>query len=195
MIDDECAIRRVLAGEREAFRSLVVRHQSAVRATIHALWRQCPDWEDLAQDVFLAAFRHLGTFEAGKGSFRTWLLAITRNHCRTAQRRPTTTQVDPLPDRADYRTPEVAACQTEWFRRLDAGLAALPDDQRLLFVLVEMQGLSYREAAEVAEVNVGTVKSRLSRAKAWLREKLAPLTIEQDGPTAGASDVVKREGR
>jgi RNA polymerase sigma-70 factor (ECF subfamily) len=195
MIEDEHAIRHVLVGEREAFRSLVVRHQAAVRATIHALWRHCPDWEDVAQDVFLAAFRHLATFEAGKGSFRTWLLAITRNQCRTARKRPTATQVDALPDGADYRTPDVAACEEEWFRRLDDALAALPEDQRLLFVLVEMQGLSYQEAAEVADINLGTVKSRLSRAKEWLRETLAPLKTEHDRAAAGAQDTAKREGR
>ena len=66
----------------------------------------------------------------------------------------------------------MAATESEWFERLDAGLAALPEEQRLVFVLVEMQGLSYRDAAEIVGSNVGTVKSRLSRAKEWLRESL-----------------------
>ena len=172
MDDDERAIGRVRAGGREAFRSLVERHQSSVCATVRALMPRYADWEDVAQEVFLAAFRHLATFDSSKGTFRAWLLAITRNHCRNVWKQPSVKLINTIPEGADHRTPEMAAAESEWFERLDAGLAALPEEQRLVFVLVEMQGLSYREAAEIAGSNVGTVKSRLSRAKEWLREAL-----------------------
>jgi RNA polymerase sigma-70 factor (ECF subfamily) len=180
MDEDEHSISRILAGDREAFRQLIARHQSAVCAAITALRPRGSDCEDLAQDVFLAAFRHLGTFDALRGSFRSWLLAIARNLCRNAQRRPVCAQIDQLPECADSRTPEVLASAAEWFERLDAGLAALPEEQRLAFILVELQELSYQEAATVAEVSVGTVKSRLHRAKASLRELLQPVVTDKE---------------
>jgi RNA polymerase sigma-70 factor (ECF subfamily) len=179
MDEDEQSISRVLAGDREAFRRLITRHQAAVCAAITVLQPRGCDCEDLAQDVFLAAFRHLGQFDCLRGSFRTWLLAIARNVCRNALRRPVNVQLDELPECADARTPETLASQSEWFERLDAGLAALPEEQRAAFVLVEMQGLSYQETATIAEVNVGTVKSRVHRAKASLRELLLPVATEK----------------
>jgi len=180
MDEDEQTISRVLAGDREAFRSLITRHQAAVCATIAVLQPRGTDCEDLAQEVFLAAFRHLGKFDSRKGSFRTWLLAIARNVCRNAHRRPVTAQLGELPDFVDGRTPETQASQAEWFEQLDAGLAALPEEQRLAFVLVEMQGLSYQEAATIAEAGIGTLKSRLHRAKASLRELLRPVATDKE---------------
>lgn len=187
MDDDDEVIGRVRAGDREAFRSLVERHQSSVCATVRALMPQFPDWEDVAQDVFLAAFRHLATFDSSKGSFRVWLLAIVRNHCRNVLRRPCLRISSAAPDGTDFRTPEKAATESEWFERLDSGLAALPEDQRLVFVLVEMQGLSYREAADASGCSVGTVKSRLSRAKEWLREAMRSFHKDEKATPARVS--------
>ena len=172
MQEDEQAIGRVISGDRDAFRSLVERHQSAICATIRALLPRNSEWEDLAQDVFVAAFQHLTTFDAAKGSFRTWILSIARNQCRNVRRRTSATRVTAIPDIAADRSPEELACEAEWFERLDAALAALPEEQRLVFVFVELQGLSYHEAADLSETTVGTVKSRLFRAKQWLREVL-----------------------
>jgi RNA polymerase sigma factor (sigma-70 family) len=170
--EDDQTIRQVLAGDRDSFRSLVTRHQSAVCATIRALRSGSADWEDLAQEVFLKAFQHLARFDSGKGSFRTWLLAIARNHCRSADQRRVVFPVVATVEPADHRSPDLLAAEAEWFARLDAALAALPEEQRLVFVLIEMQGLSHQEAADIAETNVGTIKSRLFRAKEWLRESL-----------------------
>jgi RNA polymerase sigma-70 factor (ECF subfamily) len=172
MHEDEQSIQGVLVGDRDAFRSLVERHQSAICATIRALLPQHAEWEDVAQEVFLAAFQHLATYDAARGSFRTWLLAIARNQCRNVRQRPSAAQVAEMSDLAAGRSPAELACEAEWFAQLDAALAALPDEQRLSFVLIEMQGLSYQEAAEISEVGIGTVKSRLFRAKEWLRESL-----------------------
>ncbi|MFN0051014.1 MAG: RNA polymerase sigma factor [Planctomycetales bacterium] len=178
MTEDEQVVRRVVSGEREAFRLLVVTHQSAVCATIRALLGGAADWEDLGQEVFLAAFQHLATFDPNRGSFRTWLLAIARNRCRNALRRPASLQLEAVLEQSHDRTPDQAAMEAECFQRLDEGLAALPESQRELFVLIELQGLSYEEAAHVSEVSVGTVKSRLSRAKARLRELLQAVSFE-----------------
>ena|SRR5436190_3088963 len=172
MHEDEQAIQGVICGDRDAFRPLVERHQSAICAMIRALLPQYAEWEDLAQEVFLAAFVHLATFDARKGTFRTWLLAIARNQCRNVCQRRLPIRVDVIPELANGRSPDELACEAEWFEHLDAALAALPEEQRLSFVLVEMQGLSYQEAADISEVTIGTVKSRLFRAKECLREIL-----------------------
>lgn len=186
MVDDEHAVRSVLAGDREAFRGLVVRHQSAVCATIRALRPRSADWEDLAQEVFLAAYRRLETFDSSKGTFRVWLLAISRNRCRDMPVRRDELQAAGPVDPADHRTPELLASEAEWFEKLDSALATLPDEQRLSFVLVELQGLSYQQAADAAGIAVGTLKSRLSRAKEWMREVLKPLCDNDE------SDVSQR---
>ena len=183
VIDDAEAVRRVLAGEREAFRPLVNRHQAAVCATIRALIPNGVDWEDVAQEVFLAAFRNLAAFDSRKGPLRTWLLAIARNQCRDVLRKSMAAQLPPVVEPVDNRTPPEIVSEGEWFARLDAGLATLPEEQRVVFVLVELQGVSYQSAAEIAGLNIGTVKSRLSRAKASLREILRPLLAEQNPST------------
>src|SRR2546430_125665 len=101
MDDDERAIGRVRSGDREAFRSLVERHQSSVCATVRALMPRYADCEDVAQEAFLAAFRHLATFDSSKGTFRTWLLAITRNQCRNVLTRPAVKVINTIPDGED----------------------------------------------------------------------------------------------
>jgi len=185
MHEDEHAIQRIKAGDTAAFRSLVERHQSAVCATIRALLPRNSEWEDLAQEVFLAAFQHLEKFASTKGTFRTWLLAIARNRCRDVGRRPISVRLHEIPDPVDCRAPDAQASDAEWFERLDAFLAALPEEQRLAFVLVEMQGLSYQEAADICEVAIGTVKSRLFRAKEWLKEALQRVAKDENCAARG----------
>jgi len=194
MHEDEKTIQGVLAGDRDLFRSLVERYQSVVCATIRALLPQNSEWEDLAQEVFLAAFQHLPTFDAAKGTFRTWILAITRNQCRNVRQRQRPTQFAVIPVLADCRTPDTQVSEAEWFERLDAALAALPDEQRLVFVLVELQGLSYQESAEICETAVGTVKSRLFRAKQWLREALQSSAHDEIALTAVERAPLKCRG-
>ena len=97
-------------------------------------------------------------------------------------------KTDPMiPEKIDCRTPDMTALEAEWFERLDAALAALPEEQRLMFVLVELQGVSYQEAADLTEVSIGTVKSRLFRAKSWLREILEPVAPEGNRAAAAPS--------
>jgi RNA polymerase sigma-70 factor (ECF subfamily) len=129
------------------------------------------DHEGIAQDVFLAAFRRLAWFDPKRAAFSTWLFTIARNRCRNelARRRPVVGAE--LPDVVDLRTPDRAASEAELFRRLDAALDALPFEQRSAFVLTQMQGLSYEEVGRIEGVGVGTVKSRIARA----REKLVCL--------------------
>jgi RNA polymerase sigma-70 factor, ECF subfamily len=172
---EQVAIDRVLAGDREAFREIIARHDAAVCATIRALSHRATEWEDLSQEVFLSAYRRLDTFDAVRGTMRAWLLAIARNLCRNDVRRSRHVSIDRLEEPSDNQTPLRIASERETFELLDGALAALSDEQRLAFVLIDMQGLTYEEAAAIAETPIGTIRSRLSRAREWLREVLVPL--------------------
>jgi RNA polymerase sigma-70 factor (ECF subfamily) len=169
MDDDLDAIRRVLAGDVESFRRLVERYQRPLWTLVRNLTPPGTDHEGVAQEVFLAVFRGLASFDPRRSAFSTWLFTIARNRCRNelARRRPVTG--GELPDIVDPRSPEGAASEAELFRQLDAALDALPFEQRSAFVLSQMQGLSYEEVGRIEGVGVGTVKSRIARAREKLR--------------------------
>jgi RNA polymerase sigma-70 factor (ECF subfamily) len=178
MSDDLDAIRQVLGGDMESFRVLVLRYQQPVFGFVRDLVRDAQEAEDIAQEVFLAAYTHLRSYDARQGSFATWLFTIARNKCWNAlkKRRPEVGRL--LPEGADHRTPDVIAAADELFHRLDAALEALPFEQKNAFVLAEIQGLTLEEIARIERVRLGTVKSRLSRAKDKLRTVFRP-TVEQ----------------
>jgi RNA polymerase sigma-70 factor (ECF subfamily) len=176
MRDDLEAIARVLTGEVEAFRPLVERYQGPLLALVRNLLPRGSDVEALAQETFLAAFRHLRSFDPARSAFSTWLFAIARNKCLNERKRPRPAGSAPEP--AHVRTPEAEAAGAELAQRLDECLAELPFEQRSAFVLAELHGLSLQEVGRIEGVAVGTVKSRLSRARARLRALLAGLGLE-----------------
>jgi len=142
------------------------------------LLRNATDAEDAVQECYLRAFRHFDSYRAP--AMKPWLFAILRNVCRAEYARRATTPtstIDDVPESADQtplwheaqQTPEaqlVKAKDTDTIHRM---VAALPEPFRETFVLREIENLSYREIAQVAEVPVGTVMSRLARARAMLR--------------------------
>jgi RNA polymerase sigma-70 factor, ECF subfamily len=170
--DDLDAIGRVLAGDVESFRRLVERYQRPLLALVRDLTPRDVDREGVGQEVFLAAFRALASFDSGRSAFSTWLFTIARNRCRNevARRRPVTGAE--MPDVMDLWSPERAASAAELFRQFDAALDALPFEQRSAFVLAQMQGLSYEEVGRIEGVAVGTVRSRIARAREKLRRFL-----------------------
>ncbi|HEV3256144.1 MAG TPA: sigma-70 family RNA polymerase sigma factor [Gemmataceae bacterium] len=172
MSDDLQVIRRVLAGDTESFRLLVEQHEERLFCLIRNLIPDRHEREDIAQEVFLAAYTHLRSYKPGRAAFSTWLLAIARNKCLNALKKRTPRAAAVAPEPEDVRTPDVEAAETEWFRQLDAALDALPFEQRTAFVLAEIQGLSLQEIGTIERVNLGTVKSRISRAREKLRSLL-----------------------
>lgn len=169
MNDDLHAIQSVLAGDVESFRQLVERYQRPLLSLIRNLTPPDADHEGVAQDVFLASYRSLASFDPTRSAFSTWLFTIARNRCRNelARRRPEA--VRNLPDVVDRRSPAQAAEAAELSHRLAAALADLPFEQRSAFVLAQLQGLSYEEVARIEGVSVGTVRSRIARAREKLR--------------------------
>jgi RNA polymerase sigma-70 factor (ECF subfamily) len=169
MGDELAVIRRILDGDVESFRVLVERYQGPLRCFIGNLIADTHEGEDLAQEVFLAAFRNLASYDPHQAAFSTWLLTIARNRCLNVldKRRPVL--LAELPDTAEVRPPDAGLSEAEWFQQLDQALAALPFEQKTAFVLAEIQGLPLAEIAAIEAVKSGTIKSRLSRARDKLR--------------------------
>jgi len=170
------------AGDADAFGELFRRHKDRMWAV--AL-RTCGDRElasDCLQDAFLAAFRRADSFR-GDSAVTTWLHRIVVNACLDRLRRRKSTSQLPEYDLAD-RHDEHASTEV----RIDIrnALAALPEGQRMALVLIDMQGLSVVEAAEILEVAEGTIKSRCARGRAAMAELLG-LTITSRGPGPDAS--------
>lgn len=179
---DERLVRDAQAGDLAAFNALVRRHERAVYGLCLRVLRDSSAAEDATQDTFVKAWTSIDTFRGGH--VRPWLLRIATNRCydilRARGRRPADSldaqpyDTEPawsLRDSPD-EDPEGFATRTELAVRLERALGALPDDQRIAVVLSDVQGHGYDEIAAITGVAVGTVKSRISRGRARLRDLL-----------------------
>jgi RNA polymerase sigma-70 factor (ECF subfamily) len=181
----ETALRAAQRGEVAAFNVLVQSFQRQVYNVCYRTLGNADDAADATQEAFLSAFRAVKTFRGPEAGFRAWLLRIAVNACydhlRRRQRRPSDS-LEALGDGDDLGAadrladtepgPEQQALTAETARQLEGANASLPPEQRLTVVLCDVQGLSYEEAAHAMSVELGTVKSRLSRARTRLRELL-----------------------
>ncbi|MBC8354630.1 MAG: RNA polymerase sigma factor [Planctomycetes bacterium] len=163
---------QVLDGKTGEYRRLVERYERSVFRFAYNMIGNLHDSEDLTQEVFVAAFDNLRSYDSRRSSMLTWLLTITRNRCinRWKQRRPTTVFEPDAAVNSQY--PETDAIRREFWEELDAALVSLPLDQKTAFVLAEIEQLSYEEIAAIENTTLGTVKSRIHRAKQKLRKLL-----------------------
>ena len=178
MNDDLRVIQKVLGGDADAFRVLVERYQRLLYSLVSNLVRDRGDGDDIAQETFLAAYLHLGAYNPREGKFSTWLLAIARNKCLNRLKKRKPLLLETLPPRIDARSPADGLMEAELFDQFDRVLAALPFEQRSAFVLSEIEGLSHEEICRIEAAPLGTIKSRISRAKEKLRS-LLPHPSEQ----------------
>jgi RNA polymerase sigma-70 factor, ECF subfamily len=175
---DADLVRAAAGGDRQAFDALVRRHQAAIVNLARAMTGGSPDAEDLAQDAFIRAWKGLARFR-GESTFRTWLHGIAVNVIRTHRGRLArlrdvfiTRAGDERPDpietaAAGERLEDALAAR----QQIDWALARLPAQLRETVVLRDIQGLEYREIADALGVPIGTVESRIFRA----RQRLRPL--------------------
>jgi RNA polymerase sigma-70 factor (ECF subfamily) len=186
---DQVLVQRVQAGDRRAFDLLVRRYQHKVLGVIS---RYVSDWaegQDVAQEVFVRAYRAIGNFR-GDSAFYTWIYKIAintaKNHLVALGRRPPTDDV-PVDDAVhldaavrlkDPSTPERELLRTEIERTVTDAVEALPDELRTAITLREVDGLSYEEIAEVMNCPIGTVRSRIFRAREAIDTRLRPLLDE-----------------
>ena len=171
MTDDQ-AIARVLDGDTESFRTLVERYERPLFGLIRNLIDDYHECEDIAQATLLVAYARLASYDSNQAAFLTWLLTIARNKCLNVLKKKRPVAVDVLPEGQRADADRQRRIQSDVFLYLDAALARLPLQQRTAFVLAEIEGFSYAEVARIEQVELGTVKSRISRARASLRRAL-----------------------
>ena len=203
-MDEAALILDAQRGDLEAFNRLVLAYQDLVYTQAYRMMGESEAAEDAAQDAFIAAFRKLGSYRGG--SFKAWLLRIVTNLCydelRRRKRRPTT-PLEPM-DNDDEEiesprwlsdpngTPEDETERLELARALQRCLDQLPPEFRAVVTLVDIQGMDYIEAAESMAKPLGTVKSRLARARMRLRDCLKSFAVGVMAGTFGeqtASEV------
>ncbi|MCA9655762.1 MAG: sigma-70 family RNA polymerase sigma factor [Myxococcales bacterium] len=172
-IPEETLVGRAGRGDRVAFAELVRRHQGKVRALLLRLSGDRSLADDLAQEVFLRAYRGLVGFE-GRSSFGTWLYRISYNVYLNHRAR--TRSFAALPEDYDVRAAapddSMSVPRSDLRRDLGAAIAELPERYRAVIVLYYLQEVSYPEIAEILELPLGTVKTHLHRAKRMLRQQM-----------------------
>lgn len=169
-------------GDLDAFNQLVIRHERAVYGTCLRMLRDPHLAEDATQDAFIRAWNAIDSFRGG--IVRPWLLRIATNRTydllRSRARRPAQSlDAQPFETEPEWTTqaqpsehPESFSTRGEMSTFLEEALATLPEDQRVAIVLSDVQGYGYDEIAEIMDIAVGTVKSRISRGRSRLRDYL-----------------------
>jgi len=157
--------------ERSRFEQTVLPHLDAAYNLARWLTRNDHDAQDVLQDAMLRAFRHFGTL---RGDARPWLLAVVRNACFTWLQANRPADVEPLADVPDDSLPgpEAAVARSVDRRLMNEAIAALPVQFREVLVLRELEDLPYRDIARIAGIPIGTVMSRLARARRQLADSL-----------------------
>ena len=183
--DDEL-VARTQAGDKRAFDLLVLKYQQKVANLISRYMRDSSEVQDVTQEAFIKAYRALPGFR-GDSAFYTWLYRIAintvKNHLVAQGRRPPSDDVEAeVAEQMDmggrlreHATPERELLTDEIARTVQAALDDLPDDLRTAIVLREIEGMSYEEIADAMECPIGTVRSRIFRAREAIDKRLRPL--------------------
>jgi RNA polymerase sigma-70 factor (ECF subfamily) len=179
-------VRRVQAGDKRAFDLLVRKYQHKLVSVISRYINDWSECQDVAQESFIRAYRALGNFR-GDAQFYTWLYKIAvntaKNHLVSKGRRPPTDDID-ASDAVQYDggtwlrdvdTPEQELARQEIERTVAETVEALPEELRIAITLREVDGLSYEEIAQTMGCPIGTVRSRIFRARDAIDQKLRPL--------------------
>ncbi len=182
---DWALVERVKAGEDEAFTVLMGRYRRPVLSFVFRMIGDAAEAEDLAQDVFVRAYRHMrkSAFHQTGAAFSTWLFQVARHaalDCLRHRKRHPSESLERLEDRGES-TPEAGASAAttvaarEIGEQIAAAVARLPEDQRTAIILSEYEDLSYAEIAAIMKCSEKSVEARLYRARRFLRKRLAPL--------------------
>ena len=178
--NENVLIERAARGDSAAFSELMAGNEKRMYAVAFRLCGNHEDAQDCLQDAMIRIYKAISGFK-GQSSFATWVYRITTNTCLDELRRRKSrqsTSLDSLLDAGwspsdELDTPERHALLSEKRREIEQAIAALPDDMRAAIVLRDVQGFAYDEIAQMLNTNVGTIKSRISRGRERLREKLS----------------------
>lgn len=184
---DHVLVERAQAGDKRAFEMLFAKYQRKVARLLSRFIRDQAELEDVAQEAFIKAYRALPSFR-GDSAFYTWLYRISINTAKNylvaqGRRTPTATQFDAEEAESfedayslrDINTPESLLQSKQIGETIQTALASLPDDLRNAIVLREIDGMSYEEIAQAMHCPIGTVRSRIFRAREVVAERLRPL--------------------
>jgi RNA polymerase sigma-70 factor (ECF subfamily) len=177
-VEETDVIHQVLRGDVDSFRVLVERYQRPVLRMIRNITNDGESCEDIGQDVFLAAYEKLASFDCARSSFSTWLFTIARNKSLNALKRKRAVPLNELPENSGSSNPSDDLSRRELFDQLDRVLQTLPAKQKMAFVLAEFERLPYEQIAQIEGVRIGTIKSRINRAKNKLKVALRDLEAE-----------------
>lgn len=183
---DQLLVERVQRGEKDAFDILVRKYQNKIVSLVGRYVHDSTEALDVAQEAFIKAYRAIGKFR-GDSAFYTWLYRIAintaKNHLVAQGRRPPASDIDPQ-DAEQFEgfnrlkhsdTPEREMVRSEIQDRIYGTIEALPDELRTAIVLREIEGLSYEEIAEAMDCPIGTVRSRIFRAREAIEREIRPL--------------------
>lgn len=188
---DQLLVERAQQGDRRAFDLLVLKYQQRIVKLVMRYVRDPADAMDVAQEAFIKAYRALPNFR-GESAFYTWLYRIAintaKNYLVAAQRRPVEYELDlqgqehheVTPRLRDDETPEGLAMQDELRSAVEAAIATLPEELRTAIMLREIEGMSYEEIAQAMDCPVGTVRSRIFRAREAIDASIRPLVAAGD---------------
>ncbi len=192
---DAMLVERTVAGDQKAFELLVIKYQRRIQRLIGRMVRDVDLVEDIAQETFIRAYRALAQFR-GEAQFYTWLYRIAVNTAKKAlmdlKRNPTVSEnsfksgdddeTSPLENElTSPETPETLLAGKEIAQMVNAAMEALPEELRQAITLREIEGLSYEEIAEAMSCPIGTVRSRIFRAREAISERIKPLLENQSG--------------
>jgi RNA polymerase sigma-70 factor (ECF subfamily) len=180
-MDEVALIQEAKKGDVTAYNRLVLHYQQAVYNVAYRIMGEPQAAEDATQEAFISAYKALNRFRGG--SFKSWLMRIVTNACydefRRRKRRPQSSLDEITQDnesfaflRSPEEGPEGQQQRLEIMQAIEHCLHTLPDDQRITAVLGDVEGYDYKEIAEITRVSLGTVKSRMSRARSKLRDCL-----------------------
>lgn len=188
---DEELVLRVQRGDKSAYDFLVIKYQHRIIQLVNRYIKDPSEAQDVAQEAFIKAYRALADFR-GEAAFFTWLYRIAintaKNYLLSRSRRSANYQVDiqdaealeNAPQLQGLETPERELLNQEIIDAINASIEELPEDMRTAIVLREFEGMSYEEIAEAMDCPVGTVRSRIFRAREAIDNKLNPLLEHGD---------------
>ena len=184
---DQQLVERAQRGDKRAFEMLVEKYQRKLARLVSRLVRDPGEAEDVTQEAFIKAYRALPSFR-GDSAFYTWLYRIGINTAKnylvaTGRRAPTSTEVDAEEAEGfesgeqlrDINTPESLLLTKEIATTVNAAIESLPEELRSAIQLRELEGMSYEEIAKLMDCPIGTVRSRIFRAREAIADKLKPL--------------------
>ena len=166
-------IRQVINGHADSFKLLVERYQRPVVRMIRNMINDGHLAEDLGQEVFFTAYKKLASFDPARSNFSTWLFTIAKNKSLNALKKKRPLSLGQLPEKADSHNPGDDLGKAEFLAELDEALQALPSKQRTAFIMAAFEELPYEQIAQIEAVRIGTIKSRINRARRKLRSRLA----------------------